>query len=32
VDRRRENGTMYLWFECVDPACAYQWLDHFSCW
>ena len=32
VDRRQENGTMYLWLECVDTVCGYQWLDHFACW
>jgi hypothetical protein len=32
VDRRQENGTMYVWLECVESSCAYQWLDHFSCW
>lgn len=32
VDRRQENGTLYVWLECVESSCAYQWLDHFPCW
>jgi hypothetical protein len=27
VDRIRENGYSFIWYECVRPGCDGQWLE-----
>ena len=30
VDRRRENGAWFVWYECSRSSCDGQWLQKIS--